>query len=177
MKILPTLGVLAAAGIALTPFGAQAFDCPNRFAAAQAAIDKVMADMKGMEGEMSKGDMALVHALLTMVRYWLADGGPRPDQEGLSRFPAWAAMLGGILMSVGVDGFLANVEEFQDEVDSESAEWQSFVEAKKTRDGITHPRPVGDVEDQDYDCRAVLNSRKEVVDVVASNIWPKGMSW
>ena len=74
MKILPTLGVLAAAGIALTPFGAQAFDCPNRFAAAQTAIDKVMADMKGMEGEMSKGDMALVHALLDDAKMMLTGG-------------------------------------------------------------------------------------------------------
>lgn len=74
MKILPILGVLAAAGIVLAPLGAQAFDCPNRFAAAQAAIDKVLADMKGMESKMSKADKALVHALLDDAKMMLAGG-------------------------------------------------------------------------------------------------------
>jgi hypothetical protein len=74
MKIVPTAGLLAAAGIALTPLSAQAFDCPNRFDAAQAAIDKVSADMKGMADKMSKADKALVHALLDDAKMLLAGG-------------------------------------------------------------------------------------------------------
>ncbi len=50
----------------LLPWGAaQAYECPKRFAEAQAAIDKVTEDMKGdMSKKMRKEDMALVHALL-----------------------------------------------------------------------------------------------------------------
>ena len=43
---------------------ATAFECPKHFNAAQAAIDKVAKDMKGMKKMMSRRDMALVHALL-----------------------------------------------------------------------------------------------------------------
>ena len=44
---------------------AQAFECPKRFAAAQAAIDKVKGDMGGdMSKKMPKEQMALVHALI-----------------------------------------------------------------------------------------------------------------
>lgn len=41
-----------------------AFECPRHFEAAQAAIDKVAADMKGMDKTMDQRDMALVHAML-----------------------------------------------------------------------------------------------------------------
>lgn len=74
MKIITTVGLLAAAGIALTPLSAQAFDCPNRISAAQAAIDKVSADLKSMADKMSKSDMALVHALLDDAKMMLEGG-------------------------------------------------------------------------------------------------------
>ncbi len=56
---------------------ANAFECPKRFAEAQAAIDKVVGDMKG---EMSKSmasagmkpQMALIHALLDDAKMRLA---------------------------------------------------------------------------------------------------------
>ena len=43
---------------------ASAFECPTRFAAAEAAIDKATEDMKSMMGKMPKEQMGLVHALL-----------------------------------------------------------------------------------------------------------------
>lgn len=54
------------------PFNAQAFECPRHFAAAQAAIDKVTGDMKGMSKMMSRADMALVHALLDDAKMMLS---------------------------------------------------------------------------------------------------------
>ena len=60
---LTFLSVLAAFGLQWSG-AAQAFECPKHFAEAQAAIDKVTEDMKGMKGSMSKEDMALVHALV-----------------------------------------------------------------------------------------------------------------
>ncbi len=53
----------------LVPSGAQAFECPKRFTAAQAAIDKVVGDMKGeMSKSMAragmKAEMVLIHAML-----------------------------------------------------------------------------------------------------------------
>jgi hypothetical protein len=51
---------------------ARAFDCPNRFKAAQAAIDKATKGMKGMAKMMSKKDMTLVHALIDDAKMLLA---------------------------------------------------------------------------------------------------------
>ena len=54
-----------AVALQFMPGDAQAFECPNHFAAAQEAIDKVVGDMKGdMSKRMPKADMAQVHMLL-----------------------------------------------------------------------------------------------------------------
>ncbi len=68
------LSAAAAAMILQMSSGAQAFECPKRFAEAQALIDKVTADMKGMKGKVSKEDHALVHALLDDAKMLLASG-------------------------------------------------------------------------------------------------------
>ncbi len=61
----------------LVPFGAQAFECPKHFTKAQAAIDKVVGDMKGeMSKSMAdagmKAEMVLIHALLDDAKMRLA---------------------------------------------------------------------------------------------------------
>ena len=66
------LAATAGALMLQLPTGAQAFDCPNRFDAAQAAIDKVIADMKAMEGKLTGEQHALVHALLDDAKMLLA---------------------------------------------------------------------------------------------------------
>lgn len=70
----------AAAAFATTLFtgsSAIAFECPKHFAEAQALIDKVMADMKGMK--MPKDQHALVHALLDDAKTRL--GGAKHNHE------------------------------------------------------------------------------------------------
>ncbi len=54
--------------------GAFAFECPKHFAEAQAAIDKVSADMKAAGDKVAKADMALIHALLDDAKSLLASG-------------------------------------------------------------------------------------------------------
>jgi hypothetical protein len=62
----------------IVPSGpATAFECPKHFTKAQAAIDKVVGDMKGeMSKSMAragmKADMALVHAMLDDAKMRLA---------------------------------------------------------------------------------------------------------
>lgn len=72
MTIKTVLTLAGVAVMAQIPFAAQAFECPKHFADAQAAIDAVAADMKGMEGKMDKAEMALVHALLDDAKMILA---------------------------------------------------------------------------------------------------------
>ena len=73
MKMKWLLAASAAAVMFQLPSGAQAFECPKHFAAAQAIIDKVTGDMKGdMSKKMPKDQMALVHALLDDAKMLLA---------------------------------------------------------------------------------------------------------
>ena len=65
--------------VALVPFSgaANAFECPRHFTKAQAAIDKVIEDMKGkmsqsMAGAGMKPQMVLIHALLDDAKMRLA---------------------------------------------------------------------------------------------------------
>ncbi len=68
-----TSAMSLAVALLFMPSGAQAFECPNHFAAAQAAIDKVVGDMKGdMSKMMAKADMAQVHMLLDDAKMLLA---------------------------------------------------------------------------------------------------------
>ncbi len=77
MKLGTLMASIAVLALIQLPTTANAFECPKHFAAAQAAIDKVVKDMKG---EMSKkmkaagkaADMALVHALLDDAKMLLA---------------------------------------------------------------------------------------------------------
>ncbi len=73
MKFKLLLAVCAAVLIFQMPWNAQAFECPKHFAEAQALIDKVKGDMGGsMSKQMSKEQMALVHALLDDAKMYLA---------------------------------------------------------------------------------------------------------
>ncbi len=75
MRLKWLLAASAAALLFQLPSGAQAFECPKHFAAAQAAIDKITGDMGGeMSKKMPKEQMALVHALLDDAKMWLDKG-------------------------------------------------------------------------------------------------------
>lgn len=75
MKLNWILAGCAAAALTTLPVSAQAFECPKHFTDAQAAIDKVVEDMKGdMSKKMPKDQMALVHALLDDAKMMLASG-------------------------------------------------------------------------------------------------------
>ncbi len=75
---LTTFAIAITALTMVLPSGpATAFECPRHFTKAQAAIDKVIGDMKGeMSKSMAragmKADMALVHAMLDDAKMRLA---------------------------------------------------------------------------------------------------------
>ncbi len=76
MRFLSLAGAVAAL-VAVQSAPAAAFECPRHFTKAQAAIDKVIGDMKGeMSKSMAKAgmkaEMALVHALLDDAKMRLA---------------------------------------------------------------------------------------------------------
>ncbi|MAG63524.1 hypothetical protein CMO84_08390 [Candidatus Woesearchaeota archaeon] len=69
----------------------------------------------------------LVGAALTLIRAWLVD--PQPAPQHLGGYERWSEVIGGILACAGITGFLANLSEFYDRADLESAIWRQFVAA------------------------------------------------
>ena len=77
MKFLTSIFAVTVLGAVLLTGPATAFECPRHFTKAQAAIDKVIGDMKGeMSKSMAragmKAEMALVHAMLDDAKMRLA---------------------------------------------------------------------------------------------------------
>jgi hypothetical protein len=77
MKFLTSIFAVTVLVAVLLPGPATAFECPGHFIKAQAAIDKVIGDMKGeMSKSMAragmKAEMALVHAMLDDAKMRLA---------------------------------------------------------------------------------------------------------
>lgn len=70
---------------------------------------------------------AIVAALLTLVRGWLLDGQP-PGLVRLGSFEPWSRIVGGVLGSAGVEGFLADRYETQACAGLDEADWRGFVE-------------------------------------------------
>jgi type IV secretory pathway TrbL component len=108
MKAKQFLAVAAVIVVVQIPLAAQAFECPARFKDAQAAIDKVAADMKAVGSKVSKADMGLVHALLDDAKSQLSSGthnhekpqGPYDHARAVAKAKAargYAEAAGGLL--------------------------------------------------------------------------------
>ena len=69
---------------------------------------------------------ALVRACLLLVQNWIAAGRPRSPKR-VGSFEAWSSIMGGILSTAGIPGFLGNIDELYERSDSESESWRSFV--------------------------------------------------
>ena len=76
----------------------------------------------------------LLGAALTLLRAWHVGGRPK-GETSLGSFEDWAAVMGGILGTGGVDGFLANRERFYDGADRETAACRTFIGAWLEKSG------------------------------------------
>src|SRR5205823_12295978 len=70
----------------------------------------------------------LIWANLVLIRAWWVADHPPWTERTLGSYGEWARVIGGILAYAGIPGFLANVQEFYELADTETAVWQGFVE-------------------------------------------------
>lgn len=54
----------------------------------------------------------VIWAALTLIQHWLASGKPRPEAKGIGSFEAWSYVIGGVLETAGISGFLENLNDF-----------------------------------------------------------------
>jgi len=68
----------------------------------------------------------LVCAALILIQAWVAQGQPSGSVT-LGSYERWAAVMGGILDTAGIPGFLGNLSALYDASDLEGAVWRGFV--------------------------------------------------
>lgn len=66
----------------------------------------------------------VIGALLTLARAWFV-AGAEPSDDRLDSFQSWAGVIGGVLKTAGIEGFLTNKREAR--ADREGAEIKSFM--------------------------------------------------
>lgn len=70
----------------------------------------------------------LIHAVLVLVRHWQVQGSPGPN-DTLGSFEAWSHVVGGILTTADIPGFLGDRQKLREESDAESGVLRAFVQA------------------------------------------------
>ncbi|MEP0322396.1 hypothetical protein [Bauldia litoralis] len=87
----------------------------------------------------------VVAAVLTLVNHWIAT--PVPATGRLAGFEEWSDVVGGILESAGIEGFLVNKTLIASRANEESEAKSLFVGLWLAQDGFGSPRQVGDPDD------------------------------
>ncbi len=70
----------------------------------------------------------LVHAALVLIQHWMAEGRPLGTTR-IGSFEDWSAVMGGILGTAEIPGFLENLDELYASADVEGEAWRSLVAA------------------------------------------------
>jgi putative DNA primase/helicase len=78
----------------------------------------------------SENRSALLSALLTIGRRWFSEGQPVPESvPTMGSYESWSKVLGGVLHSAGVDGFLLNADQLYERASAEVGMWTFFLES------------------------------------------------
>lgn len=76
----------------------------------------------------------IISSCLSIVQHWINAGMPKVSAT-LGRFESWAGIMGGILDTAGVPGFLEDRDRLHSQNDQESTEWAVVVELWHERYG------------------------------------------
>ena len=72
---------------------------------------------------------AILTAILTIARAWVVAGMPEARAlPNLGGYESYCRVVGGVLAHMGIGGFLANLDAMYDETDTETPQWQGFLE-------------------------------------------------
>ena len=93
-----------------------------------------------LRGYVSQHRPQIVHAILTIIQAWVAEGQPKHGNL-LGSFESWSGVIGGILDVAQVPGFLGNLGAMYEEADAEGQMWREFVEAWWEAFGETPKKP------------------------------------
>ena len=71
----------------------------------------------------------ILAAILTIARAWVVAGMPEPKGlPNLGGYESYCRIVGGVLAYMGVNGFLANLDVMYAEMDTETPQWEAFLQ-------------------------------------------------
>jgi hypothetical protein len=71
----------------------------------------------------------LLASAFTLIRSWFAAGKPQASVPAFGSFQEWTSTIGSVLAHVGIEGFLANIEDVRAVQDEDTLQWQAFFDA------------------------------------------------
>lgn len=74
-----------------------------------------------------EGDLAW--AFLTLIQAWVSAGMRPWTGQTFGSFEKWSRVIGGVLETAGIGGFLKNTDELYDSASTEAGAWRAFTEA------------------------------------------------
>ena len=72
----------------------------------------------------------ILEACLTLTMAWIAAKRPKPSDKVplIGGFEDWRIVIGGVLEKAGFEGFLANLELMYEDADTDTYQWEAFLE-------------------------------------------------
>lgn len=112
---------------------------------------------------------SLIGAFLTLVLAWISEGKPEFSTNVLGGFDDWAKTVGGVLAVAGIEGFLENLEQLYEEADTETAQWEVFLQTWYDHYG-SEPKTVAQLtKDMNQEC-SQLDREPNLQDVLPGNL-------
>lgn len=77
----------------------------------------------------------LIGACLSIVSHWVGQRLPAWDGTPLGSFERWSCVIGGILSSAGIEGFLGNADQLYERNDADTEEWRLLMKLQWEKNG------------------------------------------
>lgn len=90
--------------------------------------DRRTFEKSDLMGWVAEREGELVAAYLTLIQAWVAEGMPPWEERVFGSFESWARVIGGILRTAGIDGFLQDADERYEERNVEAETWKELLE-------------------------------------------------
>jgi hypothetical protein len=101
--------------------------------------------IKNLKEHVLQNRKQLTEAALTLVNAWIADGKKVWTGKPLPSFESYSEIMGGILQSIGIKGFLSNLHLATIVANEETAAWESFFNTWLTKVGMDKPVRIRDI--------------------------------
>ena len=82
-------------------------------------------------GWVDKNRDRLLSAMLTLIQAWIADGRPTWGKV-IGSFEAWSHVLGGILQTIGIEGFMGNRDSLRERTTDLDQQWRRLYDIWST---------------------------------------------